>query len=135
MSYIKWLLDTEDGIDAYDLLEEIYIIGDRGKIEDKCIFLDTFFGALVEGVQLIKEGQTNEVDSVDEPDDIIFDYTGDNLVISYGKQKITIKDKDKLAKDLKQSIQELLQVTDCLPVKPGKKKIEFTKLREFIKLA
>jgi hypothetical protein len=132
MSYLKWNLDTEEELDAYDPLGEIAIIGNQGKLEEKCTYLDAFFEALVQGIQRIKKGEVIEIDPLVEPDDIIFDYTGENLIISYGKQQTTIFDEDQLIKNLQEAVKNLLERLDNAAINAKEKTPKLLALREFL---
>jgi len=132
MRYIEWILDTEDGLDAYDPLGKIVILGDEGNIEEKRTYLDAFFEALAEGTKCIKPGEIVTIDPWIEPDDIIFDYTSDRLVISYGNWRANILDRVRFLNDLRQAIQELVEQIDELASQEGQEKRKLTKLRNFL---
>ncbi|MBO9997514.1 MAG: hypothetical protein J7641_00680 [Cyanobacteria bacterium SID2] len=132
MRYIEWILDTEDGLDAYDPLGKIVILGDEGNIEEKSTYLDAFFEALAEGTKCIKPGKIVTIDSWVEPDDIIFDRTSDRLVISYGNWRANILDRVRFLNDLRQAIQELVEQIDELASQEGQEKRKLTKLRNFL---
>jgi len=132
MRYIEWILDTEDGLDAYDPLGKIVILGDEGKIEEESTYLDAFFEALAEGAKRIKPGEIVTIDPLIEPDDIIFDYTSDRLVVSYGHWRATILDRVRFLNDLRQAIQKLVEKIDELASQEGQEKRKLTKLRNFL---
>lgn len=126
MSYLNWNLDTEDGIDAYDPLGDIIIIGDRGKLEEKSTYLDAFFEALIQGSQRFKKGKIVEIDTLVEPDDLVFDYTDNNLVIYYGKQKALILDTNQFVQDVYDAVKTLIETLDKAATEA---KEEFPKLK------
>ena len=130
MSYVKWILDTSDGegIDPYDPLGTIQINGDVGSIEDNCTYLDGYFEALMFGIQGLKKGEINAI----EPDEIIFDYTRDYLLISYGEQQATIFNVKKFIQDARQSIKNLLDILSKAPVRKNEVRPDFEVFEEFI---
>ena len=130
MSYVKWILDTSDGegIDPYDPLGTIQINGDVGSIEDNCTYLDGYFEALMFGIQGLKKGEINAI----EPDEIIFDYTRDYLLISYGEQQATIFNVEKFIQDARQSIKNLLDILSKAPVRKNEVRPDFEVFEEFI---
>jgi hypothetical protein len=133
MNYVKWTLDLEDGeLKPFDLLGTITIIGDRGQIEDRCTYLDAFFEALVKGIQYIERKPIIEIDTLVEPDDIIFDCTGKNLVINYGKQQATIFNEKKFLKNVKEAIEKLLNTIDDETIATKEAKPILDILRSFL---
>lgn len=132
MSYIEWVLDSEDGLDAYDPLGKIVILGDEGKIEEGNTYLDAFFEALAEGARCIKSGEIVKIDPLIEPDDIIFDDTSDRLIISYGGWEAIISDRIKFFNDLRHAIQELVATIDKLASQENQERRCLIKLRNFL---
>ena len=133
MSYVTWTIDEEDGIDAYDPLGEIKIIGNQGQLEESCTYLDAFLEALVQGIQNIDKGKIIEIDPLVEPDNIKFDYTRENLIISYGKQQVTIFDKNEFVKDIQESVKNLVDILDMAAINAQDKKPKLLILREFLR--
>ena len=133
MSYIQWTLDLEDGVDPYDPLGTIKIIGDEGYIQDKCTYLDSYFKAIVLGIQSLKKGKIISVDPL-ESHDLEFDYTNDYLLLGYGEQHAKIFNVDKFITDVCKSIQDLLDVLDAASVRENKKRPSFEIFREFIQI-
>jgi len=132
MSYITWELDVEDGLDAYDPLGRIVILGDEGKVEEESTYLDAFFEALIEGTQRIEIGKTITVDPLVEPNDIIFQLTSGKLTISYCSFAATILDKVKFSDDLRQAIDKLVNELDGLTFQKGQEKRKLAKLRNYL---
>ncbi len=132
MGYLNWTLDTEDGIDAYDPLGHITIMGEQGKLEDKCTFLDAFFEALIEGVQRIEQGKIIEIDTIVEPDDIIFDYTNKHLALTYGNQKTIILNTNKFIQDIYNSVKTLIETLDNAAIKAKQEIPKLIILRNFV---
>jgi hypothetical protein len=132
MSYIRWLLEREEEIDPYDALGTIIIAGDEDQIEDRCTFLDAYFEALVLGIQNMEKGKKIEIDPLVEAEDIIFDYTGNNLIISYGKQQATIYNTNKFVEDIHKSVENFLKILDGVPVGANEERPDFEILRKFI---
>ncbi|GEM_PF-1402970 len=132
MSYITWELDVEDGLDAYDPLGRIVILGDEGKVEEESTYLDAFFEALIEGTQRIEIGKTITVDPLVEPNDIIFKLTYGQLTISYCSFAATILDKVKFSDDLRQAIDKLVNELDDLTFQKGQEKRKLAKLRNYL---
>ena len=132
ISYVQWTLDLEDGIDPYDPLGTIKIVGDEGYIEDKCTYLDGYFEAIMLGVESLEKGKTIGIDPFIEPDEIIFNYTNDYLLLGYGKQQAKIINVKKFVTDVCQSIQDLLDVLDNAPVRKNEPRPNFEIFRQFI---
>ncbi|ERN39811.1 hypothetical protein KR51_00037230 [Rubidibacter lacunae KORDI 51-2] len=132
MSYITWVLDTEDGFDAYDPLGKIVILGDEGNIEESNTYLDAFFEALAEGAKHIKSGEVIVIDPLIEPDVIVFDFTLEKLVVNYGIWKAVVSDKEKFMSDLRRAVQEFVTILDELVTQQGQKKRALAKLRNFL---
>jgi ribosome-associated translation inhibitor RaiA len=132
MSYLNWNLDIEDEIDAYDPLGSIIIMGDRGEIEEKCTYLDAFFEALIEGNQHLEKGKIIEVDTLVEPDNLVLDYTGNCLLLSYGKQEAIILDTEQYVQDVYNAVKSLVEILDSAAIKAKEQKPKLIKLRNFI---
>ena len=131
MSYLQWELDTEDGLDAHDPLGNISIIGDEGKLEEKCTYIDAFLEALVEGVEQMEVGKTINIDPLVEPNDLEFDCTSNVLKINYGNQQVTISNPWQFAEDVQKVIEELIEVLDELADKANQSKRKLFKLRQY----
>ncbi|MGL5078112.1 MAG: hypothetical protein ACRDBG_20105, partial [Waterburya sp.] len=112
MSYLNWTLDIEDGIDAYDPLGSITILGDEGKLTEESTYLDAFFEALIKGSQNFEKGKIIEIETLVEPYDIIFDYTGRYLVLNYRNQKTIILDINQFIKDVYNAVKALTETLD-----------------------
>lgn len=132
MIYLQWTLDTEDGIDPYDPLGSIRVTGDEGYIEDKSTYLDGYFEALILGIQSLEKGKIIRIDPFIEPDDIVFDYTSDYLLIEYGKQQAAISNVSQFIENVRESIENLLNVLDNASVGENEKRPDFEILRIFV---
>ena len=63
---IQWLLETE--IDFFDLLGLIKISDSSGSsIEENCIYLDSMFSALAEGLVNLQSNEECEINLINEP--------------------------------------------------------------------
>ncbi|MGK7885338.1 MAG: hypothetical protein AB4057_12035 [Crocosphaera sp.] len=133
MSYVNWNLDTEEKLDAYDPLGSIILVGESGKIEEQCTYLDGFFEALIEGVKKIEIGKLITIDPLIEPDDIEFDYRDQlNLKINYGSQQVIITNTTKFTEDFKKAVKDLVKTLDDLAEQAGQKKRKLIRLRSFL---
>jgi hypothetical protein len=131
MSYLKWNLDRENGIDTVDPTGDFYIIGDEGEIAEKFTNIDVFFEVLVEGANNIKIGKSVVVDPLIEPNEFHFDYQDRILQITYGRQQATILDRNKFVQDVHEAVTELLELLDRQSAKEQTPKRSLTKLREY----
>lgn len=112
MSYLKWNIDREKGIDVADPTGDFYIVGDEGEIAEKFTNIDVFFEVLVEGAENIKIGKSVVIDPLVEPHEFHFDYQDRILQITYGRQQVTILDRNKFVADVHQAVTELLEILD-----------------------
>ena len=131
MSYLKWNLDHEKGIDVADPTGDFYIIGDEGEIAEKFTNIDVFFEVLVEGAKNIKIGKSVVIDPLIEPHEFHFDYQDRILQITYGRQQTTILDRNKFIADVHQAVTELLVILDRQSEQEQQPKRSLTKLREY----
>lgn len=131
MSYLKWNLDREKGIDLVDPTGDFYIIGDEGEIAEKFTNIDVFFEVLVEGAKNIKIGKSVVIDPLIEPNEFHFDYQDRILQITYGRQQTTILDRNKFIEDVYQAVTELLAILDQQSEKEQQPKRSLVKLREY----
>ena len=99
MRYIEWNLDIEEEANLYDPIGNIKICGDEGDITEEYTYLDAFFEAFVEGVELMKVEDIVRVDPLIESNDIIFCSNGNLLKIQYGNQQTTILNKPQFIKE------------------------------------
>lgn len=112
MSYLKWSLDRENGIDFVEPTGDFYLIGDEGEIIEKFTSIDIFFEVLVEGANNLKIGKSIVVDPLIEPNEFHFDYQDRILQITYGRQQTIILDRHKFIVDVYQAVSELLAILD-----------------------
>ena len=132
MNYLQWNLDIEEGIDIFDPLGNLKIIGDEGEIIENSTYLDAFFEALVEAVQKIKTETNISVDPIVEPNNLEFNCQKDTIKIDYGQQQATIFDKDKFIKDIREAVSELLKILDERSQQTKQPKRKLIKLRNFL---
>jgi hypothetical protein len=132
MKYLQWELDLEDGLDPHDLLGKLVIHGDNGQLIEDCTFLDDFLAVFVDGLHQAKAGEIVAIDPIIEPNDVIFEIKDGELLISYGKQNVTIQNLDKFKLNLKEAIEELVILIDQMTLDLGEEKRKLAKLRNFI---
>lgn len=130
--YIKWSLYQKEPIDPVDPLGNITINGDKGILKEQDVFLDTFLGALVEGLNLIKVQDLINVDVVDEPDELVFLKNDGKIQIQYGNQNVTIFDIKSFDNQLSHVVTNFLHILDEASENMKKKKLDFIKLRKYI---
>ena len=133
MNYLKWNLDTEEGIDVFDPLGDLKIYGDEGKLIEENTYLDAFFEALVEASKSIEVGRSIIVDPVVEPDNIEFNCKKDALEIIYGQQKTVVHDRKQFVEDVRQAVRELLRMLDEQSEFEKQQKPKLSKLRNYLK--
>lgn len=131
MSYLKWNLDQENGIDLIDPTGDFYIIGDEGEIAEKFTNIDVFFEVLVEGANNIKIGKSVVIDPFIEPNEFHFDYQDRILQITYGRQQTTILNRNKFIQDVYQAVTQLLEILDQQSEKVQQPKRSLPKLRAY----
>lgn len=131
MSYLKWNLDQEKGIDLVDPTGDFYIIGDEGEIAEKFTNIDVFFEVLVEGANNIKIGKSVVIDPFIEPNEFHFDYQDRILQITYGRQQTTILNRNKFIQDVYQAVTQLLEILDQQSEKVQQPKRSLPKLRAY----
>ncbi|MFM2311479.1 MAG: hypothetical protein RLZZ04_755 [Cyanobacteriota bacterium] len=131
MSYLKWNLDQENGIDLVDPTGDFYIIGDEGEIAEKFTNIDVFFEVLVEGANNIKIGKSVVIDPFIEPNEFHFDYQDRILQITYGRQQTTILNRNKFIQDVYQAVTQLLEILDQQSEKVQQPKRSLPKLRAY----
>jgi hypothetical protein len=131
MSYLKWNLDQENGIDLVDPTGDFYIIGDEGEIAEKFTNIDVFFEVLVEGANNIKIGKSVVVDPFVEPNEFHFDYQDRILQITYGRQQTTILNRNKFVADVYQAVTQLLEILDQQSEKVQQPKRSLPTLRAY----
>lgn len=131
MSYLKWNLDQEKGIDLIDPTGDFYIIGDEGEIAEKFTNIDVFFEVLVEGANNIKIGKSVVIDPFIEPNEFHFDYQDRILQITYGRQQTTILNRNKFIQDVYQAVTQLLEILDQQSEKVQQPKRSLPKLRAY----
>lgn len=132
MNYLQWDLDIEEGIDIFDPLGNLKIIGDEGNIIEDSTYLDAFFEALVEAAQKIKTQTNISVDPIVEPNNLEFNCKKNTIKINYGQQQATIFDKNKFIKDVREAVSELIKILDEQSQQTKQAKRELIKLRNFI---
>ena len=89
---VHWVFDEEEW-DPFTLLGEIRITGDHeSEIRDDCIILDTWFLALIEGLESLSRGRSKDVDLVDESDPLRFATAGHRYEIRYKDQTLSFGD-------------------------------------------
>lgn len=131
MSYLKWNLDRQNGVDVAAPTGDFYIIGDEGEIAEKFTNIDVFFEVLVEGANNIKIGKSVVVDPQIEPNEFHFDYQDRILQITYGRQQVTILNRNKFVEDVFEAVTELLSILDRQSEKEQKPKQSLVKLRNY----
>ena len=130
-SYLKWNLNADTDIDVTDPMGDFYIIGDEGEIAEKFTNLDVFFEVVVEGAKNIRIGKSVVIDPLIEPHEFHFDYQDRILQITYGRQQVTISDRNKFLLDVERAVTELLEILDQQSAKNHQPKRSLAKLREY----
>ena len=133
MNYLEWNLDTEEGIDVYDPLGDLKILGDEGKIVEESTYLDAFFEALVEAVQNIEIGKSISVDPIVEPNNLEFDCQRDFLKVIYGQQQAILFQKNQFVKEVHEAVEELLKILDKQSEIAKQQKPKLVKLQNYFK--
>ena len=66
-----------------------------------------------------------------EPDETVFGYTSNYLLLGYGKQQTKITNVKEFVTNAYQSIQNLLDILDDAPVRKNEKRLELEISRQF----
>ena len=114
-------------IDAFELLGLIKISDSSGSsIEENCIYLDSMFSALAEGLVNLQSNEECEINLIDETKPIIFSKADDELSISYNGAKIKVK--------YGEAIEELCQSYNklCTLINEPAKVATFKELNQYI---
>jgi len=130
--YIKWELNNEEPLNPADPLGELTIIGDQGIFKEQDVFLDSFLEAFIEGLNLIKTQDVCNIEIIDEPDELIFTKNGIGFQIQYKEQNVTISNIKLFSIQLSDSVHSFLQILDEASERIGKKKYNFSKMREYV---
>lgn len=130
--YIEWELDVEDGLDGYDPLGKIVVLGDEGKIEDDCTYLDYFFEALSQGFPKIEVGKTIAFDPIVEPNDIVCECSSDRLKIIYGSQIAIVFNLVDFFNNFREALERFIETIDTLTHQAGQEKRRLFQIREYL---
>lgn len=104
---ISWDLDEEGGIDSDELLGNIVLQDSHGNcIEERTIFLDTFFFALAEGFVAVADGGQASIEVFDESISIRFSRALDMIAIECSGRSVNFV-YDEAVRDLINSYQSL----------------------------
>ena len=130
--YIEWELDVEDGLDGYDPLGKIVFLGDEGKIEDDCTYLDSFFEALSQGFPKIEVGKTIAIDPIVEPNDVVCECSSDRLKIIYGSQIAIVFNLVDFLNNFREALERFIETIDTLTHQAGQEKRRLFQIREYL---
>jgi len=108
MIRIYWQLDEEGGIEPLDPIGEITIANGRTKIQEKFTYLDSWFDALITGIEALKKSQKVAVEIVEEPETITFEPASNGWRLSYGKEWIEFSNIDEFIEAVKLAAAEFL---------------------------
>jgi hypothetical protein len=115
MIEIYWQLDEEDGIEPLDPIGEITIANGRTRITEKLTYLDSWFDALITGIEALKKSQKVAVEIVEEPEGIIFEPASKGWRLSYGKEWIEFSSIDEFINAVKSAAAEFLLKVELIP--------------------
>jgi hypothetical protein len=131
MRYIEWNLDIEEEANLYDPIGNMKICGDEGDITEEYTYLDAFFEAFVEGIELMTVEGIVRVDPLIESNYIIFCSKGNLLKIQYGNQQTTILNKLQFIKEVQTVVIDLVKILDEFAERGKQPKRALIKLRTF----
>ncbi len=132
MPYLDWKLDDESYIELEMPLGRITLNGETGFIEDDNLMLDTFLEALAKGLSKIQQMNEVNIDTIDEPFDLIIRRVSDGIEISYGKQITVVKEEALLVKELIIVIRDFLEKMDHASKLQQREASAYLFLRDFL---
>jgi len=127
---ILFSLDREEKIDPNDALGDIIISSNNQQISVHSTYLDSWFSALIDGYNSLQKHQNIKIDTIEEPESIIFERLFNGFKISYGKQHINFKKIDDLYQCLSITIKDFIQQFDQENIKLSSHPL-FTKIYHF----
>lgn len=101
---IEWLLDRSEPLDYANLLGDIWICCDEGKIHEPDTYIDSWFEALVCGLEKLTYSSFVTQDIVEEPNKLIFRKNNDRVSLQYKTSVVFVNSTDELKNTLALSI-------------------------------
>jgi len=105
-------LDESETIDPIDPIGDITITDELTIITEKSTYLDSWFDALITGLETVKQGKNIAVEIVEEPEPIVFESWGEGMRISYGNCTLSISQVSEFTEALKLTAKEFLNKFD-----------------------
>lgn len=110
--YIKYKLTNDTQYSPGDILGVILITGEKGKIEDENIFLDTFFEGLAQCLTGIKSNNKIAIDVIDEPYSLIMSRNEEGVNLEFGSQTTFISNLSLFELEIKKVLHDLITQLD-----------------------
>ncbi len=101
-------IDESEKIDRIDPIGDITITNDTTTITEKSTYLDSWFDALITGLNAVKQGKNITVEIVEEPEPIVFEPWQEGMRISYGERTLLISKIAEFTTALKLAANEFL---------------------------
>lgn len=130
--YLKWELDTETPIDPQEPLGTIVILGEKGILEEKDIYLDSFFEAMINAIDSLKINGFAKVDILESYDFLIYKKEN-SLQIEFESQRVLLKNFQEFSREILEAINDFLQLIDKISEDMGQEKEKLATLRKYTK--
>ena len=101
-------IDESEKIDRIDPIGDITITNDTTTITEKSTYLDSWFDALITGLNAVKQGKNITVEIVEEPEPIVFEPWQEGMRLSYGDRTLLISKIAEFTTALKLAANEFL---------------------------
>jgi hypothetical protein len=106
---ITWHLDTEELLDAENLLGDITLTVGQRSLGERDTYIDSWLDALITGLKAVQAGQSTRIDIPEEPEPLIFEPVGKRVRVSYRTMMIELESVDELHSALRLAAQAFLQ--------------------------
>lgn len=114
MINIKWTLDEEEGIDPIDPLGDITLTDGRTSFSVESTYLDSWFSALITGINAVKSGHMATVEVAEEPDILIFEPWESGMILFYQNSSLRVNKIEEFMEIFRHAVQKFLcQVDNC----------------------
>lgn len=112
---IAWTFD-KDTISGIDPLGDLVITGDDERsVLVKCVYLDSWFEAMIQGFRSMSEKEKAAIEIVEEPEPLLFERIGTGLRLTYERNSIVINDMQQAVQELRSACKKFLVATVSKP--------------------
>lgn len=132
--YFNCKLNDDTRQSPEDPLGSILIIGDKGKIEEDNIFIDTFIEALIKCLDGITTNNRIIADTTDEPYNLIINKETNGLRLEFGSQFVFIENTEIFVTEARSAVHKLINILDDYCQSLNKDPLLLSFLRNYSKL-